>query len=299
MEEKDRQSNSKNINNYYINKYNNIYIKRTREKYPHRTGDLKHFHNTYELWYLLTGKSSAFVKDKINKLDRESILLIDKNTIHKILVKEKTIPERIVIEFKEDFLNEKLTSENTKNLLQCFKKNIYTVNLPSDYRLLIENNLFEIVEENKKQDIYYNYCILNLLSEILIYLNRIIENTSLIESNSSDESEDIIVKILKYIKNNYQKELSLEHISNKFYISKYYFSRQFKENTGFTFTEYINHRRIMEAQKILKNSDINVTKIAYKVGYNSISQFYRMFKRVSDLPPLQYRKQYKQNKQKK
>ncbi|HHW49780.1 MAG TPA: helix-turn-helix transcriptional regulator [Clostridiaceae bacterium] len=84
--------------------------------------------------------------------------------------------------------------------------------------------------------------------------------------------------------------ITLELLSKKFYLSKFYISRIFIEITGFSVFEYLQHRRIIEAQKMLKNSRKEIADICYDCGFNNIQYFYLVFKKMTRTAPYKYRK---------
>jgi len=94
---------------------------------------------------------------------------------------------------------------------------------------------------------------------------------------------------------NFHLPLSLESISKIFFISPCYLSRIFKSSTGSTFIEYLNNIRIEEAQHLLLESNDKVTTIAEKIGFGSASHFGRVFKSITNLSPLAYRKLHRLN----
>ena len=69
-----------------------------------------------------------------------------------------------------------------------------------------------------------------------------------------------------------------------------YFAKSFKEATGKTFTEYLNFTRINEAEQMLINTDLSVSEIATRCGYNNISYFISLYKRHKGKTPLSERK---------
>ena len=103
------------------------------------------------------------------------------------------------------------------------------------------------------------------------------------------DDEELIVKITKFIKDNYQRDLSLQEIADIFKISTFYASRLFRIKKGITFKEYINTLRIEKAKQILlENPDITVLELAKQVGYNRSETFYRVFKSIEGDTPKGY-----------
>ena len=98
------------------------------------------------------------------------------------------------------------------------------------------------------------------------------------------------VEILGYINNHYYEDLTLETVSEKYYLSTYYFSRTFKQVTGFHFVEYLSNVRIKEAKKLLLNSTYTVNEISSAVGFHSNTHFGRVFKQIVGCSPSAYKK---------
>ena len=73
------------------------------------------------------------------------------------------------------------------------------------------------------------------------------------------------------------------------FVSKNYFSKLFKETTGINFSDFVQKLRIDGACNLLKTTDMNVTDIAYEVGFNDIKFFYEVFKKITSKTPGQYR----------
>ena len=88
----------------------------------------------------------------------------------------------------------------------------------------------------------------------------------------------------------------LEEIAGRFFISKSYLSRIFKEVTGFTVNEYLNIRRIMKAKQLLSTPEPNVTAISEMLGYENVSYFERVFKKYAHTTPLRFRRQVWEDK---
>jgi two-component system response regulator YesN len=98
-----------------------------------------------------------------------------------------------------------------------------------------------------------------------------------------------IQKVLEYIEENYNSELTLSNLSKVIYLSPDYFSRIFKDQVGSTFSEYILKIRIEKAKELLNNLDIPVSEIGRKVGYSDPNYFSRVFTRAVGMPPSRFR----------
>ena len=97
-------------------------------------------------------------------------------------------------------------------------------------------------------------------------------------------------EIQRYIDEHSLEDISVQSVAEAFSISPTYLSRLFKQATGMSLMQYVIHRRIGEAQTLLLVSDLSVTEIAARVGYDNLSHFVKMFTQNVGLSPRQYRK---------
>jgi len=93
-----------------------------------------------------------------------------------------------------------------------------------------------------------------------------------------------------YLTENYRSRISLKQVAERFFITPCHLSRSFKKATGFSFIEYVNSIRVKEAQKLLKKTNSSVMRIAELTGFDSQTHFGRVFKNLTGMSPLQYRK---------
>ena len=93
-----------------------------------------------------------------------------------------------------------------------------------------------------------------------------------------------------YIYDNYNKKLSLDDMALRFHISKSYLSKKFKRVTGFGFKEYIVNIRIKNACRMLLETDMSITDIAFECGFNDSNYFGDAFRHVKGVSPNKYRK---------
>ncbi|WOO40649.1 helix-turn-helix domain-containing protein [Rubellicoccus peritrichatus] len=100
-------------------------------------------------------------------------------------------------------------------------------------------------------------------------------------------------RAIDYIKAHLQDPLSLDEVANAVNISRCYFSRLFKEKFGVSFTTYVSSLRVEQTKQLLIRSDLSITEIAFKVGFQSMSQFNRTFKDFEQQTPSTFRKRTK------
>ncbi|MBN1411878.1 MAG: response regulator transcription factor [Spirochaetales bacterium] len=113
-------------------------------------------------------------------------------------------------------------------------------------------------------------------------------------SKKNDMVGGIIEKLKYFINKNYQKEISLKDASEVVCLSPKYISKIFKETVGIGFNGYKLQLRMEKAKQLLDNSDMNVNEIAYKIGYQNVESFMRIFKKIQKCTPSEYRARGKQ-----
>ena len=98
-----------------------------------------------------------------------------------------------------------------------------------------------------------------------------------------------IWKARRFIHEHSDEELSLRKVSKSVNISANHFSEKFKEVTGVNFVDYIARTRTEKARELLQNSSLRISEIAFAVGFQSLSQFNRVFKKLNGKSPSAYR----------
>ncbi len=104
------------------------------------------------------------------------------------------------------------------------------------------------------------------------------------ERNSFDA-----LKIISYIKTNYEKDLSLCDVAARFGYSEVYFCKYFKQNFNVNFTTFLTNLRMDKAKELLSDSSINIKTIGNQVGYADPNYFSKVFKRIVGVTPSEFR----------
>ena len=109
--------------------------------------------------------------------------------------------------------------------------------------------------------------------------------------NLQNKTENTFVQqVLEYIADNYSKEITSTNVSSIFYMNHSYFCRKFKKAFSCCFSDYILAYRLEKAKIYLRTTNLNITEIAFRTGFNGCSYFSKTFKEQFGLSPLSYRK---------
>lgn len=249
-----------------------------------------HFHNVYEMYYFITGERRLFYKDRIYHISPGDIAVINKYEIHSIGDWEKPGHSMILIDFKENFL----TDFQDYNVFDCFGKNIIVIS-PRDKNGERAYEKFNDVLNEYNGNFKDRAAALKIkIAELLIYISRL-QDIYGDKKETADSSQLIMEAIMKYISLNYKNKITLREIADFTGYSKNYICAYFKKYSGFSIVEYLNGYRVKKSQEYLKDTDMSVTDISSKCGFESITHFGRTFKLIVGCSPLQYRKMLKES----
>jgi YesN/AraC family two-component response regulator len=101
----------------------------------------------------------------------------------------------------------------------------------------------------------------------------------------------VITHAKEFIKQNQTEDISLGQVAKAVNTSTFYFCKMFKKVTGINFTDYVSRQRIESAKNLLLNPNLRVSEIAYEVGFQSLTHFNRVFKKIIGQSPTEYRGQ--------
>jgi AraC-like DNA-binding protein len=101
----------------------------------------------------------------------------------------------------------------------------------------------------------------------------------------------VIARAKQFIADHQTEELSLDQVARSVNTSKFYFCKMFKKTTGINFTDYVSRIRTERAKNLMINPNLRVSEIAYEVGFQSLTHFNRVFKRILGRSPTDYRDQ--------
>ena len=136
--------------------------------------------------------------------------------------------------------------------------------------------LYKIPLKTKSCLNYYNSLLKIILEEKL-------------KANSPVSYSPYVCRAIDFIEKNYSKEFTIDSLCSEFKINKAYFCSIFKNETGQTFINFLNNYRIEKSKELLKDLDLSLLDIAYKVGFSNQSYYCTVFKKFTNQTPLKYR----------
>ena len=240
-----------------------------------------HYHNHYEIYYLLSGNRTYMIGDKMLKIYANSIVLIRPGLTHQTFGEEF---DRILINFNRDSLLEVFSESFTDELLQAFN-NFYLS--PQQHNA---NNLFESILKNYDSG---NSRMLTLqLAELLTYINDSFRSEGKKKPLPPPSDSPLLDKIINYMNENFASITTIEEIAQHFFISKYHLCHLFSVKIGLPPIAYLTNLKIGRACEFLRDTDMSITDVSTRCGFNSSSYFFRIFKKIMNLSPKEFRKKY-------
>ena len=266
--------------------YSKIYCNRARDEKTDPSDFERHCHPYYEIVYVKNGKGKYVVESAEYPLLPNTLILIRPYEFHYVCPSKNTVYDRFVLQFhKESLFDPTLDTfsfmeENDQGGRGAYfyfengNDNINDVfNKLLSVLTLFEGRRHRLAKEETMKA--------SLLSELLLYL-------SLEEHESKTSDDDLFSSIIEYINYHLSSEITLDKISQKFFISKYYLCRTFKERTGVSLITYLNTKRTAMAEALIKQGE-PPTMVAHLVGFKTYTSFYRAFCKYMGHPPARSR----------
>ena len=112
------------------------------------------------------------------------------------------------------------------------------------------------------------------------------------EQENMPKKRSMLVPVKEYLNTNYAEKITLDDLSDKFYINKYYLAKSFKERYGVSVNNYLLNVRITKAKELLRFSDKSIEQIGIECGLGQANYFSSKFKEIEGIPPSVYREQW-------
>ncbi|MDF2539767.1 MAG: AraC family transcriptional regulator [Herbinix sp.] len=259
-----------------------------------------HYHSYIEILYGISGKFEVILNGKCHNFDEGDLVLINSKEVHQINSCSRIGGQYIVLRFEPEVIYNSMFQnhlhlkyvlpfilENSKHQKVIKKVFIQPTFIPE--------LLYEILKEFEAQSYGYELAIKNHIGRIFLWILRFFHQTSTDFTHSPLLSITCIQRLqpsFDYVLEHYNEEIRATEMAALCNMSYSYFSRTFNQQMGMSFNDYVNYIRIMEAEKLLVSTHMNITEISCTVGFNTTSYFIKLFKIYKNISPKQFRKEF-------
>jgi AraC-like DNA-binding protein len=261
-------------------------------------GNIWHYHPELELHYTIKGEGVRFIGDNISNFTPGEMVLLGENLPHTWRCKDEYFQgnpdlnvEAMVIQFLPDCLGKYLFNLPEAYLIpKLFEKAKSGMVITGKAKDKLAELMKSSVEATNLDRIIILLSILKTLAETDEYETVVTGKNTFYQSNESETAR--INKICTYTMTNYKNDITLEEIASLSNLSITSFCRYFKLMTKKTYYDFLIEIRVSHACRFLIENKLPTEMICFDCGFNNVSNFYRHFKKVTGMTPLEYKRKY-------
>jgi len=256
-----------------------------------------HYHDEYELNLIVNAKGARrVVGGNIEVIEDLELALIGPNLYHAWFTHQCQSEEitEITIQFHKDLFDEKFLKRNQlsflKNMLERSQRGI--VFSPETIQAL-KGRIIGLAQKSGFDSVLE---LMSVLHDLSISRNMRTVSDASFSNEKLYYNSRRIEKVFEHMNLNYHKQVTLAEVAKIANMPEASFSRFIKKRTGKTFIDSLNEIRLGHASRMLIDSTNTIAEIAYKCGFNNISNFNRIFKRKKLCIPKEFRETYTGNR---
>jgi YesN/AraC family two-component response regulator len=252
-----------------------------------------HFHDEFELNFIENAKGAKrIVGDNIETISDYELVLVGSNTPHGWFTHECNSIDihEVTIQFHRDLFDEKFLKRNQMSFIRSLlERSSRGISFSLETINLIKPRLVSLAQTG-------GFCsmmeLMSILHDLSVSRNMRTLTTMSFANEDTNYDSRRLEKAFEYMKNNYEKEISLEDIAKIVSMTVVSFSRFIKKRTGKTFIDSLNDIRLGHSSRLLIDTRLSIAEISYKCGYNNLSYFNRVFKKKHSCTPKEFRDNY-------
>ena len=234
----------------------------------------KHYHDLFEMYFIESGACCYFIDNKSYQLEPGDIIFVPAGVVHNTEYKN-TIHSRRLVNCSEWFIPEALREK--------LSSRPYLYRNPALTERVCE--ILQGIEQECREPDEYSAESLRCYTYELFFL--VARNPNLCEVMRGEKH--YIEDAVEYLQSNFASNVTLGDMAKKYFVSPEHFSRVFKRETGFHFSEYLNLLRLKKAESMLRQLNAaTVTEIAQSCGFNDSNYFSIKFKNFYGVSPKKY-----------
>ena len=254
-----------------------------------------HYHPELELVYVIESYGKRIIGNSVEQFEAGDMVFLGSNIPHVWLNDEIYYNERsplkaraIVVYFNREVFNKIFYEQKETNKINAlFNKAIRGIKIDGKTNLVIAKKLEKL---SKKKDFDILVGLLEILSFLAESKDVTFINNEAYAPVTEISQNDRLSTVFKYVKENCREDISLSTISGIANLAPQSFCRLFKKKVKKNFIQYLNEVRVSNACKLLMESDLSAAEIAYECGYKTVSNFNKLFKKITGVAPKEYKK---------
>lgn len=264
-------------------------------RYVTSVNALEHTHAFIELVYILSGKGRHSINGTWYPVERGNLLFINFGQTHAFSSQDNM--EIVNCLIQPEFIDRELiNSENAFEMLVLTEFKDFNLGPDKLNPMLffkgrdmieIENVISSMIDEFTSKRTNYRTALKGHLLVLLTKIFRAMQNAD--SADILKQMNRITPDILQYIEDKCFEKVTLQELAQKCFYSPTYFSRIFKDYCGKSLTEFINKKRILEAARLIRETNCSIEEISHLVGYQDRKQFYKIFKEQMGVTPSSLR----------
>ena len=245
----------------------------------------EHTHDFFHYLYILKGQGEIRIGNEVYDMRPSEIFLIPPNTVHGFFNSHES-SKLLCAEIKFDVHD----PEYRRTVLEL--PHVLSVkNTP------VSRILMDIYKEMRVKDHMSESISGLLMQELFAYLLRATaagkeDAKPAPKQETMTKNGDDLSRVLDYIFENVQNNITLQDLANVCCLEKTYFLKKFKALTGYTPMAYVRKEKIKKAKELLIYSDMNITQISEAVGFESIHHFSNVFSKATGVSPNRFKKEH-------
>ena len=250
-------------------------------------------HGAIELIYMKTGSITINIDGGKYDLYPGDLAFVRSRGVHNIYTKDEEINDYYVLKLMPKFIYDVCPQDGSSNFASRFL--VFDNSLKTVFRKdelegsEIKRNLDGLISEldspSPLADVSKIIAALNILKEIYLSDHKVF--------NHITNVPDTIYDIVSYVNVWFEMDLNAEDMAKRANMSYAHFCRSFRKATGRNFRDYLNFVRINNAETLILHTNLPITEISLKCGYQTVSHFTVMYKRLKGVSPTEHRKTIK------
>lgn len=253
-----------------------------------------HYHEEFELNFIqhATG-ARRIIGDHIEDIEDLELVLVGPNLQHGWFTHKHQggVIKEITIQFHRDLFDEKFLQRNQMSFIKnMFEHSLRGILFSAETTRQIMPRLVHLPQKQGFDSVLE---LMSVLHDLSTSRNmRILSDASFSNLETFSYNSRRVQKVMHYLNHNFDKNISLHEAAKLAAMTDVAFSRFFKARIGKTFVDTLIEIRLGHASRMLIETTHTVNEIAYKCGFNNISNFNRIFKKKKDCTPKEFRMAY-------